>query len=342
MPLPTTRCTCRIFVLLSLLAVASCGSKPTGPLVQANSPALSCPASITVESVTGAALPVTFTVPTAVGGEAPVSAVTCTAQPGATFPLGSTIVTCTATDGFQRQGVCSFTVTVATRPSILKTKFLAFGDSLTFGRCNIAPAECPPYTVRLRELLEARYASQTFTITNVGIPGEIAADDIAIPLGRLAGQDRLPSELARYSPEVLLLMEGANDLFFGALTPTLTFQHALGALDRMATAAQAQGVIVFLATIPPQRSPAPAGTPNRDVVAGLIPSFNDGIRAIAASRGATLVDVYAAMVTDIPSLIGADNLHPTEEGLRRMGEIFYAAIRNALDNTPTGEALGRD
>lgn len=271
-------------------------------------------------------MPVTFTVPTASGGQSPVT-VTCTAPSGASFPLGSTIVTCTATDALARQASCNFNVTVAATPRISKTKFLAFGDSITFGRCGAGGVTCPPYTTRLDELLRERYTRQTFTVTNIGIPGEVASDDIVTPGGEEAGQDRLRRVLPVHNPEVLLLMEGTNDLFHERVTgPDL----AIAALDVMVTRARDMGISVFLATIPPQRLGGP-----RDEVARIIPAFNDRIRALAASRNVTLVDVYAALVVNVPAYISGDDLHPTAGGHRLIGETFYAAIRTKLDSTPT-------
>lgn len=282
-------------------------------------------------------MPFAFTVPAAVGGQSPVT-VTCTQAPGSAFPLGSTPVTCTATDGLSRQSSCNFTVTVTATPRISKTKFLAFGDSITFGRCGPGGETCPSdaYPARLATLLRERYTQQAFTVTNVGIPGEIASDDIADTRGEVAGQDRLGSELSRYNPEVVLLMEGTNDLFHAQDTPDYAILSAELALDRMVSIAQARGVTVLLATIPPQRAPAPPGTVNRDAVAALVPLLNSRIRSVAASRRVMLVDVYAALVNDIPTLLSIDNLHPNAAGLRRIGETFFAAIRSAFDTTPTG------
>ncbi len=280
-------------------------------------------------------MPVTFTVPVAAGGQPPVT-VSCSAASGAAFPLGSNIVTCTATDALSRQASCNFNVTVTATPMISKTRFLAFGDSITYGRCGPGGEECPAYAVRLTELLRERYTAQTFAVTNVGIPGEIASDDIADPLGLLAGQDRLDPEISGRNPEVVLIMEGTNDLYHAQHDPEFALLSAEWALDRMVSIAQARGKTVFLATIPPQRAPAPPGTVNRDAVAELVPMLNTRIRGVAASRGVTLVDVYEAMVNNVPALISGDNLHPTAAGHRIIGETFYAAIRDTLDSTPMG------
>ena len=318
--------TCRSIVVFPILVtLAACGSPPTAPPPVPDAPTLSCPASASVDSPDGAAMPVTFTVPTAVGGQTPVT-VTCTRASGSAFALGSTIVSCTATDALARQASCNFNVTVTALPRISKTKFLAFGDSITFGRCDSGGVNCPPYTVRLDELLRERYTRQTFVVTNSGVPGEVASDNISDPRGEVAGQDRLRFELPRYNPEVLLLMEGTNDLFWDRVTgPDL----AIEALRSMVVRGKEFGATVFLATIAPQRLGG-----GRDEVARMIPAFNDRIRTLATSQGVTLVDVYAALVANVPAYISGDDLHPTAGGHRLMGETFYAAIRTKLDNTP--------
>ena len=261
--------------------------------------------------------------------------VTCSAQSGSSFPLGNTLVTCTATDALQRTASCNFNITLRPAPRLSHTRFLAFGDSITFGRCNEAPQECAPYTVRLRELLEERYRKQSFTVTASGAPGESASAEIPPSGVNIPGENRLPNEIDRYDPEVLLLMEGTNDLINGAEGQAVAL--AAEALDGMVADAMAQGIVVFLATIPPQRYPPPPGTRDRTGSGPLVQPLNDRIKAIAAARGAHLVDIYAAMNADLAGTISVDNLHPTELGLRVMADTFYAAIRTALE-VPTGSA----
>ena len=56
-------------------------------------------------------------------------------------------------------------------------------------------------------------------------------------------------------------------------------------------------------------------------------SFNTQIRLGAPLEGAIFVDVYAAMLPGVNTLIGMDGLHPTEAGYDRIAETFFAAIR---------------
>jgi len=310
----------RSAILISAVTgLAACGSSPSAPTPPIpDAPTLSCPASASLASPDGAPVPFAFTVPTAIGGQSPVS-VTCTKAPGSTFPLGSTPVTCTATDGLSRQASCNFSVTVTAVPRISKTKFLAIGDSLTYGRCGPKPNECPPYTARLVELLRARYTQQTFVMTNRGIPGELAT----------VGEDRLADELRAYNPEVLLIMEGTNDML---TDPVRNEAEAIESLEDMIRIARDRGISsVFLATIPPV---APGGVYNG--VSPYIAPFNDKVRAVAAQAGVPLVDVHSALSADIPRYYVGDDVHPTGEALRLIGDLFFAAIRSALDTTPTG------
>jgi len=272
---------------------------------------------------------VTFGAPTATGGQAPVM-VSCTATSGQAFPLGSNIVTCSATDALSRTASCNFSVTVNAIPKISKTKFLAFGDSITEGRCGAGLCPSDAYPAWLSNLLKDRYTTQSFVVTNVGIGGEIASDDIADPMGLLAGQDRIGPETSKYNPDVVLLMEGTNDLFHLQHDPSLAVATARQALDRMVSIVQGQGKAIMIATLAPQRCPT------RCAVANIIPSLNAEIKAIGAARGIPVVDVYAAMVNDIPTLISSDDHHPTAEGLHVIGQTFFAAIRAAYDMTPTG------
>ncbi|MDR6863414.1 HYR domain-containing protein [Phycicoccus sp. 3266] len=83
-------------------------------------PVVSTVASQTVEATSGAGAAYTWVVPTAtdlVDGNRPV---TCNHEQGSTFPLGKTVVTCSATDLSGNKGSSSFTVTVqdTTAPEI--------------------------------------------------------------------------------------------------------------------------------------------------------------------------------------------------------------------------------
>ncbi len=203
-------------------------------------------------------------------------------------------------------------------PRLRFTRFLTFGDSLTFGAVSQAPSILAfiggpdSYPFKLQSLLAGRYATQSIVMENSGVGAELAS---------VGGQARLPTELSTHQPEVLLLMEGTNDLFvyLEAGVPI-----GIAALDRMVTEARNRGVRVMLATIPPQRA---GGVRNRDRVAAIIPGFNDEVRALAARHSVPVVDVFSAIQPDLQHLIGVDDLHPTPQGYDVITKTFFDAIR---------------
>jgi lysophospholipase L1-like esterase len=269
----------------------------------------SCPAAIVAQSPSGQPIIIGFEDPRVANVTQPIT-VACAPTSGSSFPVGTTTVACTITDARQQTSSCSFTIKVVGPPRLSAASFLAFGDSLTGGTTPPEPPDS--YPPRLRAQLVARYVGQTIVVTNDGRAGENAS---------ATGRTRLPVALDAFRPNVLLLMEGSNDLLGGSAGATA----ALSALTEMVRTARGRGIIVFLATLPPQRL---GGI--RDAVARMIPAFNDDIKALAQREGATLVDIYTAMGGD-GRYIGRDDLHPTPEGFEVMARTFAAAIVERLE-----------
>lgn len=302
----------------ALVLMTACGSTPTAPPPP---PVLTmtCPQNVDVQSMDGAPVTVTFDVPQASGGVAPLNT-TCTFQSGP-FTVGSTAVTCQATDSRGQTASCTFIVAVRPPPRLRFVRFLAFGDSLTAGEVSFGPMlrvflPNDSYPAALRRRLASRYIFQFPEVINEGLGGETTS----------VGFPRLRAVVQRHRPDVLLLMEGTNDLLdrpdIGRGADT-----AIGNLSRMVQEAKSLGVQVCLATVPPQRAGG-----RRDAVARLIPSFNDRIRALAAAENVVLIDVYDTMEDDL-SLIGVDDLHPTIRGYDVMAGAFFEAIKNNFEES---------
>jgi len=307
-------------VLLAVSSLAACGDdSPTSPTTFS----LSCPASFDVQSPTGQPVVVTYPPPLPIGGTSPVTA-SCTPVSGATFPVKATTVQCTATDRSQRTATCSFTVTVTPPPYVKYTRYLAFGDSMTEGQDGLpsasgaslyVPLVVRPeiaYPTRLQERFTTLYTAQTTQVVNRGRGGESAVD----------GAKRLPTDITTYRPEVVLLLEGANDIFGGN---TAGVARASAALRTMVRDTKARGLPVYLATLPPEN---PAGS--RGGGYALVVPLNTEIQKIATEEGAVLVDIYTAFNGDL-TLIGPDGLHPNEAGYLRMAETFLLRIRATLE-----------
>ena len=311
------------------LALSACGkdsttiipSGPTSPLT------IVCPAAQSAVSIRSQPATVTWTAPIATGGTAPVST-TCTPASGSAFGIGSTIVGCMAAGSSANQAAsCTFTVTVTRPPQVSVTRFMAFGDSITWGTAapvaGYLPYKDPPpsyaYPSQLLGLLGARYLDQSLTVANEGWPGE----SINTGLGRL------PDAITYNAPEVLLLLDGANDLLGNPSSATT--QYIAAKLRDMIRAAKARSptITVLLATFPPQWH---GTTPyDRGAGADYVPELNQLIASVATSEGATLVDLYTPLSANIKQYIGADGLHPTEAGFTLMAQTFSAAIQQKFE-----------
>ncbi len=92
----------------------------TVTVVDTTPPAVTPPAGVTAEATSASGAPVPYSDATAIDVVDGAVAATCTPTSGSTFALGTTTVTCTATDAAGNTGTGSFTVTVrdTTPPSV--------------------------------------------------------------------------------------------------------------------------------------------------------------------------------------------------------------------------------
>lgn len=325
----------RLSFLIVVLLAAGCGddsspTSPSRPEPVPSGPTITCPASVSA-STTGTTATVAYAAPTVSGGQAPVT-VACTPASGSAFPIGTTNVSCTASDAGNRQAICGFAVNVARIPTLQRTSFLAFGDSTTAGEVS-APTTggldalgFPPfklivvptasYPTQLQALLRNRYLTQqsAIVVTNAGVPGERAVQ----------GAQRFPGVMSQVRPEVVLLLEGYNDL---SLLGMAGINPAATAIESMARDARGRGARVFIASLTPPRSGGRNTLP-ADQVVGL----NARLRSIATGEGAVFVDLYQALVANVTIYIGVDGLHPTEVGYQKMAETFFTAIQSTLES----------
>jgi lysophospholipase L1-like esterase len=319
-----------VFALAVAVASAACDDTPTSPSPPPAQLTLTCPAAQTAVSPTGAPVAVTWQGPTAQGGTPPIQT-NCTHASGSAFPVGTTSVGCTAVSPAASQSAsCSFTVTVTRPPQLAVSKFMAFGDSITFGIKSDAagillytePEPAYSYPNQLRLLLASSYPGQAFIIANEGEPGEMIATGLA----------RLPSELAANPPEAVLLLHGANDLLNYPSDATVQYiAQQWREMVRVCTR-QVAANRVLLATFPPQFVGTP---PNRGSGWAFVPGLNQKIGSVAQSEGATLVDLYTPMSADVKRYIGVDGLHPTQQGFALMAQTFAKVIQEKLEVKPS-------
>lgn len=323
----------RHLLLVACVPLAvSCSSGPTvQPSPTIEDPTVSCPSDIKVSAHAGTDPTVTFDVPTAAKGAPPVT-VLCTPASGTPFKNGVTSVTCEATDSRAHKGSCSFSVVVTPTPLLQKTKFMAFGDSLTEGKTRLtAPSivqvpfgifnQAGSYPEALNAKLTARYQDQTITMIAYGWGGEQTG----------IGKFRLQDHWGEFNPDALLLLEGANDLL-DSRTSTVSgmiaaINSAVDALGTDIAYAKQRGARVFVGTLPPMASPKP---PN--VIAGVL-TLNDRIKALALEQQITLVDLYAVVPA---ALLGSDGLHPRDgsDAYSLMADEWLKAIIATMEVKP--------
>ncbi len=314
----------------ALLLSVSCSSptKPTPPPPAA--PAITCPVAQGVVSADNKPVTVFYPKPTTTGGAAPVTA-TCTPDVGASFPLGTTTVTCTATDAQSRTASCAFPVAVQPALKMNASAVLAFGDSITEGKpgsllsaFEISGVGCPfgtptSYPSVLNSLFLAQYPTQSLSAKNCGWGGEEAVE----------GVTRLPTGLATGSYDVVLLMEGANDL--SALqkgTQANAVNTIANAIVSMIRAAR-NGRTVFVGTITPQRPGGKAPRPE------WVQPVNDRLRSVVPAEGAVLVDTWQALGGSPDPYVDFDGLHLTAAGYAKVADAFLAAMRTRLETKVT-------
>ena len=201
------------------------------------------------------------------------------------------------------------------------TRFVAFGDSITYGTLSsfdgVFLSNVPgSYPSVLASWLIQAHAPQSFVVLNEGSPGETARNGI----------DRLPGVLSTHRPQVLLLLEGINDMNVNDATPAQVASN----VQYMVQIARLYNCTVLVATMP-QTYPStyPDGSERTQSAAKIVPFNNEVRRLLAGAQNVHIVDVYTAFGSN-RSLMGNDGLHPTAAGYQRMAQEFLQVIRQVF------------
>jgi acyl-CoA thioesterase-1 len=182
-------------------------------------------------------------------------------------------------------------------------QIVGFGDSLMAGY-GLNPGESFPE--KLERALRAK--GHDVVIANAGVSGDTSS-------GGLARLDWSVPDGTR----IVILELGANDMLRG-IEPDLTARN----LDAMITRLKARNITVLLAGMRAAPNLGP------DYVA----AFDAIYPALAGRYGLTLYPFFLDGVAADRSVLQADGMHPTAEGIDRMVERFLPTIEKLLAATP--------
>lgn len=179
----------------------------------------------------------------------------------------------------------------------------AFGDSITAGYGSNSGGYPPKLESRLNG------NGKPSIVANYGHSGEQTP----------AGLSRFDAVLAAFPANIILIMEGTNDVRSGISVQTTQYN-----LQAMITKAKAAGVRPVLATLTPS---------NWDGSETLIPqTWNPMIKALAGNNGILLADQYAA-VLPVWGNANSDGIHPNDYGYQILADTWYATIASMISST---------
>jgi acyl-CoA thioesterase-1 len=189
---------------------------------------------------------------------------------------------------------------VTCAPAFAARTLLVFGDSLS-AAYGLSPAQGWVHLLGER----VKKAGLDWKVVNASISGETTA----------GGLRRLPADLARHKPALVVIALGANDALRGQ--PIAGIRDNLGKMVRLARRARVEPVLVGL-MIPPNY--------------GI--DYADGFRALygqlAEKEKVALVPFLLAGIADRPELFQADQLHPVASAQPAILDNVWKALEPLL------------
>ena len=177
---------------------------------------------------------------------------------------------------------------------------MVFGDSLS-AAYNLS-VEQGWVHILARRIESARLP---WKIVNASVTGETTG----------GGLSRLPEDLRRHQPSIVVIELGANDALRGL--PIAGMRNNLGEMMRLTKQARAESVLVGM-KIPPNYG--------IDYAA----QFDAMYGKLASQANAPLVPFLLAGIADKPELFQADQLHPTAAAQAQIAENVWKTLEPLL------------
>lgn len=164
---------------------------------------------------------------------------------------------------------------------------LAFGDSLTYGTGAASEHDYPSILAELtgREVI------------NAGVPGEISSE----------GLQRLPELLDEYHPNLLILIEGGNDIL-----RQIDAEQTRNNLKAMIDEAKQRNIAVVLMGVPKF---------------GLVFLHSAEFYAELAQSEQVPVDLESLSTILASNVLKSDTVHPNDQGYRQLAENIFVLLQ---------------
>jgi lysophospholipase L1-like esterase len=204
-------------------------------------------------------------------------------------------------------------------------------DVLSTTSQGLRPFQIDPqasWPTQLQAMLTRRYLTQTPVIEDYGCNGESTA----------AGLVRLRRVLPASQAQIMLLLEGANDIVSGPSA----IGAAIANLDSMVNYAKGRGLKVVIATLPPENPSAPTTSGNcsaRYQAWQSVAPFNVSLKSMAAQENIPVADIFQALNSNVSTYIDCDGLHPTPAGYEAMAKTFYDVVAKNFEAPSTTTAF---
>jgi acyl-CoA thioesterase I len=206
------------------------------------------------------------------------------------------------------------------QPTTLRLRYVALGDSYTIGT-----------SVRARD----RWTNQLVRALNPQIDLDLIAN--LAENGATTGdviEDQLP-QLARLAPDFISLLVGVNDVV-DKVDPEVYRERLDTILDGLLKRVSPQRLLLVTT---PDYTLTPKGADYGDPVrqAPRVAEFNKVLETEATERGIPYADItpVANLVSDDPSLVASDGLHPSAKQYAGWVELIAPKVRQMLHSTAT-------
>lgn len=202
---------------------------------------------------------------------------------------------------FARRSLAAAALVLLAAPALAARTVLVFGDSLS-AAYGISSGE------GWVSLLAKRMADRqlAWQVTNASVSGETTAGGLA----------RLPADLERFRPAVVVIELGANDALRGQ--PISEIRANLERMIRLVRQARAQPVLVGI-MIPPNYGIDYAR------------EFREVYPTVAREEKVALVPFLLDGIADRPELFQADQLHPVASAQPRVLDNVWATLGPILE-----------